>query len=59
METWIGGPRADDIIRRLPFDGVYFTKTIGHAGGIWLLWHSDIVSMDILSVTKQEFHAIV
>ena len=58
-ETRIDGPRADDIIRRLPFDGAYFTKTIGHAGGIWLLWHSDIVSMDILSMMKQEFHAIV
>ena len=51
-ETRIDGSRADDIIRRLPFDGAYSTKTIGHAGGIWLLWHSDIVSMDVLSATE-------
>lgn len=58
-ETRIGGPRADDIIRRLPFDGAYSTETIGYAGGIWLLWCSDIVSMDILSTTEQEIHTIV
>ena len=58
-ETRIDGSRADDIIRRLPFDGAYSTETIGYASGIWLLWRSDFVSMDILSATKQEIHAIV
>jgi len=58
-ETRIDGSRADDIIRRLPFDGAYSTETIGYAGGIWLLWRSDFVSMDILLATKQEIHAIV
>ena len=43
-ETRIDGPRADEIIRRLPFDGAYSTETIGHVGGIWLLWQSDFVS---------------
>ena len=33
-ETRIDGSRANDIIRRLPFDGAYSTETIGHAGGI-------------------------
>lgn len=59
METRIDGNRADDIIRRLSFDGAYSTESIGHAGGIWLLWCSNIVSMDVLSATKQEIHAIV
>ena len=58
-ETRIDGNRADDIIRRLPFNGAYSTKTIGDAEHIWLLWHSDIVSMDVLSTTEQEIHAIV
>ena len=58
-ETRIDGPRADEIIRRLSFDGAYSTKTIGHAGGIWLLWRSDFVSMDVQLATKQEIHAIV
>ena len=58
-ETRIDGPRADFIIRGLPFDGAYSTETIGFAGGIWLLWRSDLVEMDILSATEQEIHAIV
>ena len=32
---------------------------IGYVGGIWLLWCSDLVSMDILSTTEQEIHTIV
>ena len=52
IETRIDGNRADDIIRRLPFNGAYSTKTIGDAEHIWLLWHSDIVSMDVLSATE-------
>ena len=58
-ETRIYGNRADDIIRRLPFDGAYSIETIGHANGIWLLWRFDIVSMDVLSATEQEIHVIV
>ena len=58
-ETRLDGPRADGIIRKLPFDGAYSTETIGFAGGIWLLWRSDSVSLDILSATEQEIHAIV
>ena len=59
MEIQIDGPGANEIIRRLPFDGAYSTETIGYAGGICLLWRSDIVSIDILSMTGQEIHAIV
>ena len=58
-ETRIDGSRANDIIRRVPFDGAYSTETIGHAGGIRLLWRSDIVSMDVLFATEQEIHVIV
>ena len=58
-ETRIDGNRANDIIRRLPLDGAYSIETLGHAGGIWLLWHSDIVSMDVLFVMEQEIHVIV
>ena len=57
-ETRIDGPKADEIIKRLPFDRAYSTKTIGYAGRIWLLWRSDFVSMDVLMVTKQEIHTI-
>ncbi|KAL4638059.1 hypothetical protein ACB092_03G123500 [Castanea dentata] len=58
-ETRIDGPRADEIIKKFSFDGAYSTETIGYAGRIWLLWHLDFVSMDILPTTKQKIHAIV
>jgi len=58
-KTRIDGPKVDEIIRRLPFDGAYSTETIGYAGGIWLLWRSDFVSMDIMLAMEQEIHAIV
>lgn len=58
-KTRIDGQRADDIIRGLPFDGAYSTETIGFARGIWLLWRSDLVEMDILFATEQEIHVIV
>ena len=41
-ETRIGGMRAKDITDKLPFDGAIHTDTIGYAGGLWLLWNSDM-----------------
>ena len=32
---------------------------IGFAGGIWLLWRSDLVQVDILASTEQEIHALI
>ncbi|XP_050249064.1 uncharacterized protein LOC126696350 [Quercus robur] len=58
-ETRIDGPKVDEIIRRLPFDGAYSTETIGYVGRIWLLWRLDFVSMDIMLAMEQEIHAIV
>lgn len=58
-ENKIDGPRADEIIRRLHFDGAYSTEMIGFAGWVWLLWRLDFVSMDVLMATVQEIHAIV
>ena len=36
-KTRIDGSTANDIIKRLSFDGAYSTETIGYVGGIWLL----------------------
>ena len=33
--------------------------TIGFAGGIWLLWRSDLVQVDVLASTEQEIHALI
>ena len=45
METKIGGDRAGEITKRLPFDGVIHIDTIGYAGGLWMLWNSNKVEI--------------
>jgi hypothetical protein len=58
-ETRVGGARAKEITDSLPFDGAMHTDTIGYAGGIWLLWNSDVVDVSILVATEQEIHAVI
>ena len=59
METRLSGARAKEIIETFPFGGAEVTNTIGFAGGIWLLWSSNLVHVDILATTEQEIHAII
>ena len=59
METRVGGDRAKEITDRLPFDGAIIVKTMGFAGGIWLLWNSARVEVVQLMSTEQEVHAEV
>ena len=42
-ETRLSRARANENIESLPFDGAVVTDTIGFAGGIWLLWRSNLV----------------
>ena len=58
-ETRISGSKASDIICTLPYDGIHTSNPIGYAREIWLLWHTDIVDLDVLAATEQEIHAIV
>lgn len=58
-ETRMGGDRAAKIIEGLPFDGFFCTKTIGYAGGLWLLWKKDEVDVFVLSSTELEIHATI
>ena len=59
METKLGGDRAKAITDRLPFDGAIHTNTIGYSGGLWLLWNSDFVEVELLAMTEQEIHVEV
>ena len=59
METKLGGEKAKGITGRLPFDGAIHTETIGYAGGLWLLWNSDLVEVVQLANTEQEIHVEV
>ncbi|PPD69265.1 hypothetical protein GOBAR_DD33864 [Gossypium barbadense] len=48
-----------NIVDNLPFDGCMDTRSIGYQDGIWLLWKSNIVTVEELCSTKQEIHALV
>ena len=54
METKLGGDRAKAITNKLPLDGAIHTDTIGYSSGLWLLWNSDLVEVELLVKTKQE-----
>ena len=58
-ETRMSGARAVEMIESLPFDGSVVVDTIGFAGGIWLLWRTDLVHVEVLAATEQEIHAII
>lgn len=51
-ETKLSEARADEIIETLPFDGAVVTNTIGFTRGIWLLWRSDMVQVDVLATIE-------
>lgn len=51
-ETRLSGARAVEIIETLPFNGFVVADTIGFAGGIWLLWRTDLVQVDVLESTE-------
>lgn len=51
-ETRLSGARAVEIIKTLPFNGFVVADTIGFAGGIWLLWRTDLVQVDVLESTE-------
>ena len=52
MEMRVGGDKAKEIIDRLLFDGAILAETIRYAGGIWLLWNSDRVTVMQLASTE-------
>nr|XP_023872395.1 uncharacterized protein LOC111985008 [Quercus suber] len=58
-ETRMNGARAVEMIESLPFDGSVVADTIGFAGGIWMLWRTDLVHVEVLASTEQEIHAII
>ena len=59
METKLGGDRTKAITDRLPLDGAIHTDTIGFSGGLWLLWDSELVEVQLLAKTEQEIHVEV
>ena len=52
IETRVGGSRDEKIIEGLPFDGFITMDTIGYAGGLWILWKSKDVKVNLLLATE-------
>jgi hypothetical protein len=59
VETRISGQRAVEVSTALGFDRVIRSDAEGFSGGIWLLWDSGSVTLDILHVNNQAIHATV
>ncbi|KAF7818437.1 reverse transcriptase [Senna tora] len=56
-ETRVGGIRAENIIKSIGYDGFYKVDPMGYAGGLWLMWNSSFVKMDIHGESFQEIQA--
>ncbi|XP_017972691.1 PREDICTED: uncharacterized protein LOC18606756 [Theobroma cacao] len=58
-ETKLSRARAKEIIDTFHFDAHRVTPNLGFVGGMWLLWRSDVVEVEVLSFTEQEIHALI
>lgn len=57
IETHTGGDHAQRIYRGLGFENSFRVNASGQSGGIWLLWRSDVGSVEIVSSSTQFVHA--
>ncbi|GLT63777.1 hypothetical protein SLA2020_363140 [Shorea laevis] len=58
LETKVAGDRAMDIASNL-YSSYHIVDAKGYAGGLWLLWDSNQVSVEVVSTSNQAIHAIV
>lgn len=59
VEPKISGTRAQRVIRQLGFSNFHISDPIGYAGGIWICWEQDILTLEILTSSSQFVHALV
>ena len=59
METRISGTRAMEVISSIGLPSSFWVYCVGFAGGIWLLWNSDVISITVLEHHFQFIHAKV
>ncbi|XP_031378431.1 uncharacterized protein LOC116193821 [Punica granatum] len=57
-ETRLSGDRATQTASQFPFDGFFSTETRGLFGGIWIMWRTDHVQLDISSSTEHKVHVV-
>ncbi|XP_061351884.1 uncharacterized protein LOC133296846 [Gastrolobium bilobum] len=59
LETRVGSPRSDEIIKKLGFPNFFKQDPVGFFGGLWLLWDGNKVELEILKVHHQFIHTRV
>jgi len=53
VETKISGTTADEVCKKINFDGVFRVEAQGFSGGIWALWLKDEVHLQVISSSAQ------
>ncbi|XP_057441172.1 uncharacterized protein LOC130733113 [Lotus japonicus] len=59
FETRVSGDRAKAIASKLDFQGIHIEDAVGFSGGIWLVWETNVVSINIISSHRLFVHASV
>lgn len=58
-ETRLSGTRAQNILSTLGFENYIKVDAMGFSGGIWVLWHPHIVTIEPMASSFQEIHCRV
>ena len=50
-ETGLGGVRAEELFREIPYSGLERVDPVGFSGGIWLFWNKGETTIDLIAKT--------
>lgn len=59
LETRLPASRVEDLKTALRYDSAHGVDANGLSGGIWMIWDSLKVSVDILPHSNQAIHALI
>lgn len=59
LETRIHSSQVIQFLNNTGFTDMLVVESLGYVGGIWLLWHIEKVSIDVVSMTDQMVNVIV
>jgi len=53
LETHVSGPSADEVCRKIGYQGIFRVEAYGHQGGIWLLWDKEKIDLLLIDSHTQ------
>ncbi|CAL5416172.1 unnamed protein product [Camellia sinensis] len=59
LETRVQSLKANRILRRIRFSAMATVEALGFVGGIWLLWRTDLVNVEVLPPHSQALSAVI